>query len=44
MIGKIKYEVGVVVPAKYSAFTRNKKIAMVLDAELPQRKKIINPV
>ena len=44
MIRKIKYEVGVVVPAKYNALTRNKKIAMVLDEELPKRKKITNPV
>ena len=34
VIGKRKREVGLVVPAKYNAFTRNKKIAMVLDEEL----------
>ena len=40
VIGKRKREVGLVVPAKYSAFTRNKKIAMVLDEELAKRKKL----
>ena len=40
VIGKRKREVGLVVPAKYNAFTRNKKIAMVLDEELAKRKKL----
>ena len=40
VIGKRKCEVGLVVPAKYNAFTRNKKIAMVLDEELAKRKKL----
>ena len=39
--GKRKREVGLVVPAKYNAFTRNKKIAKVLTAELAKRKKQI---
>ena len=40
VIGKRKHEVGLAVPAKYSAFTRNKKIAMVLDEELAKCKKL----
>ena len=40
VIGKRKREVGLVVPAKYNAFTRNKKIAMVLDEKLAERKKL----
>ena len=40
VIGKRKREVGLAVPAKYNAFTRNKKIAMVLDEELAKRKKL----
>ena len=40
LIAKRKHEVGLVVPAKYNAFTRNKKIAMVLDKELANRKKL----
>ena len=40
VIAKRKHEVGIVVPAKYNAFTRNKKIAMVLDEELANRKKL----
>ena len=40
VIGKRKCEVGLVVPAKYNAFTRNKKIAMVLDEELAKHKKL----
>ena len=38
--GNRKREVGLVVPAKYNAFTKNKKIAMVLDEELAKRKKL----
>ena len=34
VIGKKKLEVGLVVPAKYDPFTRNKQIAMILDEEL----------
>ena len=40
VIDKRKREVGLVVLAKYNAFTRNKKIAMVLDEELAKRKKL----
>ena len=40
VIGKRKREVGLAVPAKYHAFTRNKKIAMVLDEKLAKRKKL----
>ena len=40
VIGKRKPEVGLAVPVKYSAFTRNKKIAMVLDKELAKRKNL----
>ena len=40
VIGKRKREVGLVVPAKYNAFTRNKKITMVFDEELAKRKKL----
>ena len=40
VIGKRKREVGLVVPAKYNAFTRNKKITMVLDEEFAKRKKL----
>ena len=41
VIGKRKHEVGLVVPTKYNAFTRNKKIAMVLDEELAKPKKTL---
>ena len=41
VIEKRKREVGLVVPAKYNAFTRNKKIAVVLDEELAKCKKQI---
>ena len=34
IIGKRKREVGLVVPAKYDALTKNKKISMVLEKEL----------
>ena len=44
VIGKRKREVGLVVLAKYNAFTRNKKITMVLDEELAKRKNFANPV
>ena len=42
VIGKRKREVGLVVPVKYNAFTRNKKIALVLvlDEEFAKRKKL----
>ena len=40
VIEKRKREVGLVVPAKYNAFTRNKKIAVVLDEELAKCKKL----
>ena len=40
VIGKRKRDVGLVVPARYNAFTRNKKIAMVLDKERAKRKKV----
>ena len=40
VIGKRKREAGLVVPAKYNAFTRNKKAAMVLDEQLAKRKKL----
>ena len=40
VIGKRKREVGLIVPAKYNAFTRNKKIAVVLDEELAKLKKL----
>ena len=40
VIRKRKRDVGLVVPAKCNAFTRNKKIAMVLDEELAKRKKL----
>ena len=40
VIGKRKREVGLAVPAKCNAFTRNKKIAMVLDEELAKCKKL----
>ena len=40
VIGKRKREVGLAVPAKYNAFTRNKKIAVVLDDELAKRKNL----
>ena len=38
IIGKRKREVGLVVPAKYDALTKNKKISMVLEKELSKRK------
>ena len=38
IIGKRKLEVGLVVPAKYDALTKNKKISMVLEKELSKRK------
>ena len=41
VIGKRKCEAGLVVLSKYNAFTRNKKIAMVLDKELAQHKKTL---
>ena len=34
VIGKRNRKIGIVVPAKYNAFTKNKKIAMRLDEEL----------
>ena len=40
VIGKRKREVGLVVPTKYNAFTKNKKIAMVLNKELAKHKKL----
>ena len=40
VIGKRKLEVGLVVPAKYDPFTRNKQIAMILDEELAKWKKL----
>ena len=40
VIGKRKREVGLVVPAKYNTFTRNKKMTMVLDEELAKHKKL----
>ena len=40
VIGKRKRELGLVVLAKYNAFTRNKKIAMVLDEKLAKRKNL----
>ena len=40
VIGKRKREGALVVPAKYNAVTRNKKIAMVLDEELAKRKNL----
>ena len=36
--GKRKREVGLVVPAKFNALTKDKKIAEVLDRELSKRK------
>ena len=37
--GKRKREVGLVVPAKFNALTKDKKIAKVLDRELSKRKR-----
>ena len=37
--GKRKREVGLVVPAKFNALTKDKKIAEVLDRELSKRKR-----
>ena len=37
---KTKLEVGLVVPVKCNAFTRNKNVAIVLDEELPKRKRL----
>ena len=34
VIEKRNREIGIVVPTKYNAFTKNKKIAMILDEEL----------
>ena len=39
-MGKRKHEVRLVVPAKYNAFTRSKKIAMVLAEGLAKLKKL----
>ena len=43
VIGKRKGDVGLVVPAKCNGFTRNKKIAMVMDEELAKHKKLYKP-
>ena len=37
--GKRKREVGLVVPAQFNGLTKEKKVAMVLDAEISKRKK-----
>ena len=41
VIRKRKREVGLKIPDKYNAFTRNRKIAMLLDEELARRKKTL---
>ena len=38
MLGKEKYEVGVIVAAKYGAFTLSKKLSMVLDRKISKAK------
>ena len=40
ILGKRKYEVGLVVPAKYNSFATNKRTAKILDTELSKRRKL----